>query len=296
MIRRTVLGLAALGSAGLVLGTSQAYGVEDPPGEIPPEEHFDVNAVQPEDLQPPPFSAQAACGSTVHSHTEIGAQPTYYEVRGATASFSYNATFYSRLETWLSFFFAHTPVAWARPGQVWTYGAYVNRRDGCTSYHNYGRAFDLSRVYATDPATGVMHKVFNARYDQWRNLTGTDLITTRKRYWATSASLHYHFKHVLTYFFNSQHHNHIHADNASSGGGNSTFSTGSRAQVQHVQACCTYIWSRSIAIDGIFGPQTNGAVTAVLQRLGLSGGLGNQANWLAFNRATLRFGSGTQSY
>jgi hypothetical protein len=34
----------------------------------------------------------------------------------------------------------------------------------------------------------------------------------------------------------------------------------------------------------------------VLSRIGRSGSLATQSNWLEFNRATLRFGSGTQTY
>jgi hypothetical protein len=179
---------------------------------------------------------------------------------------------------------------------VWSYGAYVNRNDGCVSYHNFGRAFDLSRIYATNPANGSLNKVFNGRFDQWSGTSGAALTAVRKQYWATSASLHYHFKHVLTYLFNSAHNNHIHADNSVSGGGNSTFSTGASAQVQHVQACVTYIWGRPVTLDGIWGPQTSGAAGAVLSRIGRSGSLTTQSNWLEFNRATLRFGSGAQTF
>jgi hypothetical protein len=295
--RRSVFGLAAAGGAGLVLGTPRRPDADGLGAAEPvPEDHYDVTAVRPEDLQPPPPFTRAACGSTVRAQGEIGSQPTYYEVTAARASFSFNATFYGRLEAWLSFFFANTPASWARPAQVWSYGAYVNRNDGCVSYHNFGRAFDLSRIYATNPANRTMNKVFNARYDQWRSLTGAALTTTRRQYWATAASLHYHFKHVLTYLYNTAHHNHVHADNAVSGSGGSTFSTGASAQVQHVQACANYIWGQRIAIDGRWGPQTSGAVGTILRRIGATGSLTNQATWQVFNRATLRFGSGAQRY
>ncbi len=179
--------------------------------------------------------------------------------------------------------------------RVWTYGVYANRSDGCVSMHNFGRAFDLTRLYATN--AGVLTKVFNGRYDQWRSSTGSTLTTTRKRYWATAASLHYHFKYVLTYVYNTAHWNHIHFDNQVSGSGNSTFSTGSTSQVKHVQACCTYIWGYPTTIDGIWGPQTAGNSSKALARIGRSGAItSSQTNWLEFNKATLRFGSGRQAY
>lgn len=296
--RRGVLGIAAAGAAGLVFGPSVAQ-AGAPSGGAPSggDAVAEANHGDPATFgKGGGFSTDAACGSTVVSHSEILDQPTYYEVSRAPASFNYNATLYSRLETWLTFFFAHTPVDWTRPGQVWTYGCYVDRNDGCTSYHNYGRAFDLSGIYATDPHNGVQRQVFSARYDQWRSLTGAALIDIRKRYWATAASCNYHFKYVLTYFYNSDHYNHIHVDNSVSGSGNSTFTTGTSSQVQCVQAQITYVWEDPIDIDGIWGPQTSGAVSRVLARIGRSGSLTTQANWLEFNKATLRFGSGTQTY
>jgi hypothetical protein len=63
-----------------------------------------------------------------------------------------------------------------------------------------------------------------------------------------------------------------------------------------VQACCRYIWGQTVTLDGVWGSQTSGAVTAVLSRIGRSGSLTTQSNWLAFNLATLRFGTGRQNY
>lgn len=294
--RRALLGLAGVGIGGLLLGRAGVGHAATDVIEEPPVPHHDVTKVRPGEHVPPTGLAPGACGTSVFPHPEIGAHPTHYEVGGNPSTFSYDTTFYKRLETWLTFFYANSPESWTRPGQIWTYGAYLNRNDGCKSYHNFGRGFDLSRIYSTDPDTGALTKVFNARYDQWKSLTGTALTTTRKRYWATAASVHYHFKHVLAYPFNGDHHNHIHCDNASSGSGDSNFTTGSTAQVQHVQACVTYIWDRPVAIDGVWGPNTSAAVSAVLTRIGRTGGLATQANWLEFNRATMRFGSGAQTF
>jgi hypothetical protein len=300
MARRSVLGLAGAGVGGLVLyGATDGWaGTTAAVKEPEPAPHHDVNAINPADFTPPAFSANAAgaCGSTVFAQSEIAAQPTYYEVSGKTATFSYNSTFYSRLETWLEFFYNNSPVPWTRPGQIWTYGAYLNRNDGCVSHHNTGRAFDISRVYCKDPATGDLVKRFNARYDQWKSTTGSTLTTTRKNYWATAASLNYHFKYVLTYLYNADHSNHIHVDNSQSGSGNSTFTTGTKSQVQCVQAQANYVWGANLTIDGDYGPKSIAAVNSILARIGRSGSLTTQANWLEFNKATMRFGSGAQTY
>lgn len=285
--RRTVLRAAALGGAGVLLQPMSIVLAEETGADIVTGEEGAVG--------PDTGDTTLACTTNLVSHNEIWDQLTYYEPTGAASSFRYNPTFYSRCETWLYFWYVNTPLSWLTPLRIWTYGVYAYRNDGCVSMHNYGRAFDLTRIYAT--VNGVNTKVFNGRYDQWRTWTGSSLTTVRKRYWATAASLHYHFKYVLTYFYNSAHWNHIHFDNQVSGSGNSTFSTGSKSQVQHVQACCTYIWGYPTTIDGIWGPQTSGNSSKVLARIGRSGSLtSSQTNWLEFNKASLRFGSGRQSY
>lgn len=260
--RRRILQLAGLSAAGLAVGT---VGTRTP----------------------------AAAHGTIVSHSEIWGAPTYYEVTGAAASFGYEPTFYGRLETFLSFWFANTPVTWLEPMRVYTYGAHTDSRPSVA--HNAGRGFDLTRIYTT--VNGSLTRVFNGRYDQWRSLTGSSLTTTRRWYWATAAGAHYHFRNVLTYPYNSDHWSHIHIDNLVSGSGNSTFTTTSEAQVKHVQACCTYIWGYSTAIDGAWGPQTDGNSRRVLSRIGRSGGLtSSTTNWLEFNRTSLRFGSGREAF
>jgi hypothetical protein len=284
--RRTILAAGAVGTAGLVLGPVTRVladaSVDDTVGDVGGSDSLDTS--------------DAACGATLITRSEIWNQPTWYDdASPAAASFSYNATFYSRLETWLAFWYANTPASWLTPLRVYSLGAYSNRNDGCVSMHNYGRAFDLTRVYAT--INGTLGRGMSARYNIWRTWTGADLTKIRKSYWGTAASLHYHFRHVLTYPYNTDHWSHIHIDNQVSGSGNSTFSTASRAQVLHVQACLTYIWGYSTTIDGIWGPQTSGNASKALVRIGRSGSLtSSQTNWLEFNKATLRFGTGTQSY
>ena len=285
--RRSVLAAGALGAAGIMLpsmhGTLATDTVDGTLGDVGGAAGLETADV-------------SACGATLITRSEIWDQPTWYDDSSpAAASFSYDPTFYSRLETWLSFWYFNTPLSWLKPLRVYSLGAYSNRNDGCTSMHNYGRAFDLTRVYAT--INGTLGRGMSARYNIWRTWTGSDLTKIRKQYWATSASLHYHFRHVLTYLYNTDHWTHIHIDNQVSGSGNSNFSTASTAQVQHVQACCTYIWGYATTIDGIWGPQTQGNSSKVLARIGRSGSLtSSQTNWLEFNRATLRFGTGTQSY
>jgi len=236
----------------------------------------------------PAFTAPARAATLV-AHDEIWDVPTYYEIDGLRKTWSYDPTFYSRMETWMSYWYNNTPLNWLKPLRLYGYGAYVNKPGA----HGEGRAFDLSRIYAT--INGTLTKVFDGRYDLWRD--DASITTVRKRYWGTCAGLNYHFRNVLHYAYNSDHWNHIHIDNMVSGSGNSNFATTSQAQVKNVQACCTYIWGYPTTVDGIWGSQTDTNSRKVLTRIGRSGGLTtSQTNWLQFNHASMRFGNGTQTY
>jgi hypothetical protein len=258
--RRVLLGAATLGVAGSVIGLS---------------------------------AAPAAAHSTV-LHNEINNQLIYYVgsgYPGSNTAQGFNATFYTRLETWLQFYWANTPGNWGNPMRVNHLG--VHSDADSTSMHFYGRAIDLSTIQFTDSNTGGLFTAFDCRWNLWNPGSSTTL----KRYWAGVAGLNYHVNYVLHYLYNAEHHNHVHADNQVSGGGSPTFSTGSRTQVLATQATLKYIWGYSlIGVDGIWGPQTNGYANKALVRIGRSGTLTSSGNWLEFNRASLRFGTGTQNY
>jgi hypothetical protein len=261
--RRGVLGLAGAGAAGIIVATTL--------GE-----------------------AEAA---TLETRDTIGGQPTFYhDLNNDTfrrTSFQYNPTFYQRVQAWHAFWRANTPAHWTVPHRIMLNGVYVNK----SGAHGEGRAMDISRLEFTNTQTGRLEVGFNGRYDQWRHLTGLALTETRKRYWGTVASLNYHFRDVLHYLYNADHHHHAHADNKHSGSGNSNYTTGSAVQTRFVQASLTYIWGYTTAMDGQWGPQTDGNSRRALARIGVSGGLtSSQANWLAYCRACLRYVSGTQGY
>lgn len=240
----------------------------------------------------------ALTASTASAHGDIVEfeaiwnQRTVYEGTGNLASFDYRPSFHDRCRDWLQFWANNVPGGFNTPFRVWSFGVHTDHR--VSEAHNNGRGFDLTRIYITSDAGNLLRR-FNGRYDQWQGTASAEI--ERQRYWATAASLHHHFQHVLTYLYNTDHHSHIHFDNLVSGLGNSNFSTGSTAQVQHVQACCRFVWGKTTAIDGVWGPETKSHSDAVLQRIGRTGSLTtSQANWLAFNRATLRKGYGTQNY
>lgn len=215
---------------------------------------------------------------------------TYYEVNGAATCFYYNPTFKSRCDSVIDLWDNNTSSAYVRPWRVWSFGVHADRGSAA---HDYGRGFDFTRIYVT--LSGSLALRFYARYDRWNGTSSAP--TYRRWYWGTAAACHYRLRHVLTYYYNSAHHNHIHMDNLVSGSGNSTFSTSSETQVQSVQAMCRWIWGKSTDIDGIWGPQTRQHSHEVLVRIGVGGYLtDSQSKWLSFNRATTRKAYGVQAY
>lgn len=238
-------------------------------------------------------ASPAGAHGTISSYPGIGGQPTVYEGTGARASFGYRPSFHDELGQWLDRWYTNTPTSYLKPMRIWTLGAHYDGR--YSEAHNAGRGFDLTRIYTT--INGSMTKRFDANYGQWRNLSGDTLATVRRRYWATSASLHYHFRNVLTYLYNSAHWNHIHIDNLVSGTGYSTFAPGSGAQVQHVRACCRYIWGKGTSLSGGWTDDVRQDAHEVMVRIGKGGNLGySQSHWLAFNLASMRKGYGRQAY
>jgi hypothetical protein len=105
----------------------------------------------------------------------------------------------------------------------------------------------------------------------------------RQRYWALAALMRARSAFVLHGHFNAAHEDHIHQDN----GGPRPFTTSSEATVKLVQAVCNHIFGKSLAIDGVFGANSQAAVTAAMQRVNLAGDVSDPAQ---FKRFLLRSG------
>lgn len=167
-------------------------------------------------------------------------------------------------------------------GELYSAGAHVDPPDSY-GLHNYGRAFDIREVWFKN--SGTETRRFDLRYDVWRDKS--TMTWWRKRYWGVLGSLHYRFRHVLSYLDNAQHHDHVHVDDAVySLIGDSRFYCSSTTQTLFVQAACTWVWGEPTARDGSYGEDRRVSHN-LLRRLSLSGYLHNSpSNWRNFCKYT----------
>lgn len=230
-----------------------------------------------------PAGAECVPRSVLESHRSLAGLPLVYEPDRQRTSFAFDPAFFVRLEDWAGTLAETLPAA---PRQLWTYGSWVDGSGACDSWHHAGRAFDLARVRLVDGSE------VSCRYDRWRTLEPSARDAARRAYWSLVASLHRRFSYVLTYLYDAQHANHVHVDNGRSGAGDSTFSARSGAQVQAVQALCTYLWAEPVELTGRWDSATGRAVDRVLERLGLDDDLSSAAGWAGLLDASAARGRG----
>ncbi|HKO98443.1 MAG TPA: hypothetical protein VJU86_15710 [Pyrinomonadaceae bacterium] len=143
-----------------------------------------------------------------------------------------------------------------RPEVITSAGAWVNK----TGYHGLGEAFDLDGIHWSE-------KIFIA----------LNFPDDRRFYLGVDAVLRKHFPTVLNYYFNNEHHDHLHMDL----GGQMGF-VRVRHKVLFLQAALTYVLHIPVAIDGLWGPETSGGTAQALSDLNIAGQLENEATWREF--------------
>lgn len=230
----------------------------------------------------PGRDARCVARDTLPAFARIGGAPVHYEIDGRARSFHFEPGFHGQLTQWL----ADWEDASERPAptRIDSYGAWTDGGVRCDSWHNAGRAFDIARLRRGGQT------VVSCRQDLWAAESAARQAEFRRGYWALAAHLHIHFAYVLTYLFDDLHRNHIHVDNSRSGNGFSTFRSGSRAQVQAVQAIARYLWEEPVELTGRWDAATRSASGRVLRTLGRTGDLTNSGNWHAYLRASARRG------
>lgn len=93
----------------------------------------------------------------------------------------------------------------------------------------------------------------------------------RRRYLAVETTLRKHFRIVLDGHYNAEYRNHFHADVSELP--NRRLLHSSRPDMVFMQAVCNNFLGSGLAIDGAWGPNTQGEVNKLKNRLGVSGDL-----------------------
>lgn len=151
-------------------------------------------------------------------------------------------------------------------------GAFVNKPGA----HGQGRALDIDGIFWTD-------KTFITLHAGWQ---GQD----REFYFGVEAILRLHFGIVLDYEYNLDHRDHFHVDDTMS----LAFSPSASAKVGFLQGMINNVWGKRVDEDLIWGPQTAGAVSEVLEVAGLPGPITKQTQWLSLMKKTAERVFGTQ--
>lgn len=292
-LRLTRRGALVLGGAGVVGVGGLGLAVQALGGPVSVADRV----TRPPDASLPGGSPSCVAPDALGSTGQLRGTPLVYDESGDRTSFRFEPGFRARLEAWLP---RHASASGLGvPAQVWTLGSWVagdpggtgvaadgtvDTAGGCRSWHNAGRAFDLTRL-----VDGAGTVVVSARYDLWSRFTGAELETARQRYWRTVAGLHRDFDSVLTYLYNDLHHTHVHIDDGRMAGtGGSLFRAGSRVQVQAVQAMCSFVWGRPVETTGAWDSPTREATAGVLAQIGVGEALTDGVTaWHGFLDATL---------
>jgi hypothetical protein len=183
--------------------------------------------------------------------------PAAYGTRGVPHTFFSTASFEDKLDSCFEQLWELNPFG--RAQVITSAGAWVDK----PGFHGSGRAFDLDGLFWAEKTFVTLHDGFEGR--------------DRRLYLAVEAVLRMHFGEVLNYNFNAAHHDHFHISDVEPG-----FTTGRATTVYFLQNALTFVLGRPVGIDGQFGPQTSGALTAALGELGISGSLGNLAVYRQF--------------
>ncbi|MXN65724.1 hypothetical protein GR183_12485 [Stappia sp. GBMRC 2046] len=146
--------------------------------------------------------------------------------------------------------------------QIWSGG--VGRSGNGRSYHHKNRAFDLDALIFADNTKWVANTFPDRPYI----------------YLAIEACLRTKFGTVLNYDYNKAHEDHFHFDN----GTTVRFKREARSHVLFLQHTLMKLFNQDIGesgADGIFGPDTDAALSRVRKQINI-GGLSGKQNWLRY--------------
>ena len=144
------------------------------------------------------------------------------------------------------------------------------------SYHSYGRAYDLTMLQWTP---GPYYFDGNTTWRAERTLP------SKRLYLGIWAVARRNFMTVLTYTYNTAHHDHIHVDDSVPLGPIYT-PAGPHQDTFLVQLACNYLNGASLLVDGRWGPATQAAYENLMRSFRMHGCVSPRGN-LAHARAFL---------
>ncbi|MDT0378220.1 extensin family protein [Streptomyces sp. DSM 42041] len=243
--RRLFLGgVGAATTAAMLANTSgTAYAAEEP-----------AFAPLPAEMQPPASASLMA----LKTFSRIDGTPVYYwrGNRGNTTLRDWRCTpaFYDRLVVWIrDLRRLSEDGGFGNVKFLVSAGFYVNR----SGQHGNGTAMDLDLVRW---GGGRQSSPLDGHHAGDR--------TRRRRYLAVDATCRRRFRYVLDGWYNAAHRDHIHAD---FGGLPTKCSKGSSSDTKFVQAMSNNFMGAGIAVDGVWGPQTEKWFNRARNRLSIEG-------------------------
>ncbi len=178
-----------------------------------------------------------------------------YGTRGIQRDFLIDTTFLKVLERALQEVFEYCP--YGKPEVITTAGIFVNK----PGQHGHGKAFDLDAIFWKDDLSLVTSKFPH----------------NKTLYLGIESFLRKHFGIVLNYNY-PNHRDHWHVDTSVA----VDYDKGAKSETLYVQMVLRYIYEEEILIDGIWGRQTNTAVTKIFKRLGIKTPITTKVNYIKF--------------
>ena len=172
--------------------------------------------------------------------------PGAYGTRGVPYRFYCEAGFIASLEACFEELGQACPLG--PPEMITSAGAWVEK----PGRHGSGQAFDLDGLFWSG-------REFVTLYDGFQ---GRD----RRFYYAVECILRRHFGQVLNFSYNADHRDHFHLDHAAAVG----LRRGSNAVAFFVQGLLRTVFELSVAVDGRWGNQTEGALQRAASRVGVN--------------------------
>lgn len=232
-------------------------------------------------LPTPHEAAYCVDRDSLERRARVADLPLSYEENGRRQAFWMESSFARRVDGWLAWWGERSG---RRADEVRSFGTWIDGAGECDSWHHAGRAFDLTSLRLDGSA------VASARMDRILEVGEAERAGHLRAYWQLAASLHLHFRWVLTANYDDLHRNHIHVDDGAWTGA-PYFSPDSPSQVKDLQSICTDLFGVQVPSTGVFDRQTRQAVSDVLERIGVGGDLRRDPEvWPALLEAAVEAG------